>query len=335
MKLATFERLDRPQPPRVGVLAEDGSEMIDLQAVAIVRDGRPGEALCDMLALLDAETAGRQMVDELLAFAAAKHPEGCCLPLDRVRLLAPLPVPRSIRDCMVFEQHLLQATRAVVRERFPPLVWLDAFWRRAGGRRSLLLPAVWYERPLYYKGNPRSVVGPDATVIWPHYTQRLDFELELGIVIGRRGRDIPAAEAAAYIAGYTIFNDFSARDVQLREMQGRLGPAKGKDFDTGNALGPLLVTPDEVPDPYDLRMVVRVNGQTWGEGHSGQMRYRFEELIAYVSQAETLYPGDFIAAGTVGNGCGLELDRWIQPGDEIELEVERLGVLRNRVAKPS
>ncbi len=118
-------------------------------------------------------------------------------------------------------------------------------------------------------------------------------------------------------------------------MQGRLGPAKGKDFDTGNAMGPYLVTPDEVPDPYNLTMVARVNGEPWSRGNSGDMHFTFEDMIAYVSQDETLHPGEFIGSGTVGNGCGLELDRWLQPGDMVELEVEHLGVLRNRVVRPA
>jgi 2-keto-4-pentenoate hydratase/2-oxohepta-3-ene-1,7-dioic acid hydratase in catechol pathway len=116
-------------------------------------------------------------------------------------------------------------------------------------------------------------------------------------------------------------------------MQGRLGPAKSKDFDTGNVLGPYLVTPDEVPDPYQLTMQARINGQQWSCGTSADMHFTFEQMIAYISQDETLYPGDFIGSGTVPGGCGLELDRWLQPGDTVELEVERLGILRNRVQR--
>ena len=145
---------------------------------------------------------------------------------------------------------------------------------------------------------------------------------------------VPRERAREHIAGYTVFNDFSARDAQMREMAGRLGPAKGKDFDTGNAMGPFLVTTDEVPDPYALTMVARVNGEEWSRGRSGEMHHRFEDIIAHVSRDETLHPGEFIGSGTVGNGCGLELDRWIAPGDVVELEVEGLGVLRNRVVKP-
>jgi 2-keto-4-pentenoate hydratase/2-oxohepta-3-ene-1,7-dioic acid hydratase in catechol pathway len=155
------------------------------------------------------------------------------------------------------------------------------------------------------------------------------------VFVARVGQDIPRGQARKYIAAYTIFNDFSARDIQLREMQGRLEPAKGKDFDTGNAMGPYLVTLNEVPDPYNLTMIARVNGEEWSRGSSADMHYKFEDIISYISQDETLYPGEFIGSGTVGNGCGLELDRWLSPGDVVELEVERLGVLRNRVVRPT
>jgi hypothetical protein len=130
---------------------------------------------------------------------------------------------------------------------------------------------------------------------------------------------------------YTIFNDVSVRDAQAVEMEGRRGPAKGKDFDTGNAMGPCLVRADEIPNPYNLTMIARVNGEEWGRGNSGSMYWKFEDLISYISRSETLYPGEFLGLGTVGNGCGLEHMRFIKPGDVIELEVERIGVLRNRV----
>jgi len=152
------------------------------------------------------------------------------------------------------------------------------------------------------------------------------------MVIGRRGKDIPVEEAHRYIAGFTIFNDFSARDQQMREAPIGMGPSKGKDFDTGNAIGPYLVTPDEL-DVTNLRMVARVNGEVWSEGSSRGMHFSFAQLIAHVSQSETIYPGELWGSGTVTNGCGLELGRSLQPGDVVELEVEGIGILRNRVVR--
>jgi 2-keto-4-pentenoate hydratase/2-oxohepta-3-ene-1,7-dioic acid hydratase in catechol pathway len=163
----------------------------------------------------------------------------------------------------------------------------------------------------------------------------LDFELEFGCFIGQPGRDIPKEKARDHIFGYTIFNDVSARDEQMKEMPGQLGPGKGKDFDTGNVLGPCLVTTDDIPDPYRLRMEVRVNGERWGGGNSGEMHWKFEDCIAHVSRSETLVSGEFFGSGTVGSGCGLEQMRFLKPGDVVELEVEGIGVLRNRFVKSS
>ena len=192
-------------------------------------------------------------------------------------------------------------------------------------------PQAWYERPIFYHPNRFNVCGTGADVPWPAYSENMDFELEFGCYIGKAGKDIPQARAREHIFGYTIFNDFSARDEQTREMAGQLGPGKGKDFDNANAMGPCLVTAEEIGDPYRLEMVVRVNGEERGRGNSRDMRWKFEDCIAHASRSETLHPGEFFGSGTVGNGCGLESLRFLQHGDTVELEVEGIGVLRNRV----
>jgi 2-keto-4-pentenoate hydratase/2-oxohepta-3-ene-1,7-dioic acid hydratase in catechol pathway len=222
---------------------------------------------------------------------------------------------------MSFERHVLQVTRAAGLGRLAPVDRL--LERFVGPRRSLAgrLNSEFYVQPPYYRSNDRSVIGPDAEVKMPSGCQKFDYELEWGVFIGLLGRDIPADRATEYIGGYTIFNDFSARDIQLAEMRSRLGPAKGKNFDTGNAMGPCLVTPDELADPYDLTMTARVNGEEWSRARTGEAYWRFEQLIEHISRDETLYPGDFIGSGTCsgeqGMGCGLE---------------QGIGVLRNRVA---
>lgn len=238
--------------------------------------------------------------------------------LATVELLAPLTVPPQIRDFLAFEEHLKGAF---------------AMAEQLTGRHQDI-PAVWYDQPIYYKANRFSVVGPDADVRWPWYARLLDYELEVACVVGKGGVDISVAEAPAHIFGFTIFNDISARDVQAKEMEGQLGPAKCKDFDTGNVFGPWIVTADELGDPYDLSMVARVNGEEWSRGQSATMHHRFEDIIAYVSRSETLHPGELLGSGTVGGGCGLELGRFLQPDDVVELEVERIGRLRNRIVKP-
>ena len=332
MKLVTYTHPSE-SIPRVGVIDTSQEHVIDLLAAA-KRLQRPADSFSDMLTLLDGGLSALDEARRVAEYGEQERPDGTTHTLSNVKLLSPVPRPRSIRDCMAFEGHLVHAMRTVVKWKFPPLSWADRGTEKILGRGFLRPPRVWYERPIYYKGNPASVIGTETDVVWPSFTKKLDFELEFGVFIGRTGCDVPVSEAASYIAGFAIFNDFSTRDLQLEEMKGRLGPAKSKHFDTGNAIGPWLVTPDEIENAYGLTMQARVNGEEWSRGCSDRMHFSFEEIISAISECETLHPGDFIGSGTVPGGCGLELDRWIQPGDLIELEVSGLGVLRNRVLRP-
>jgi 2-keto-4-pentenoate hydratase/2-oxohepta-3-ene-1,7-dioic acid hydratase in catechol pathway len=231
------------------------------------------------------------------------------LSLGLAQWLAPIDPP-VMRDCLAFEQHL-----------------------RNSFLKSLpKVPDQHYQMPLYYKGNPLTLIGHEQDALWPDYTKQMDYELELGFVIGRSGKDLTPENALSYLFGVTIFNDFSARDIQLQEMQGLLGPTKGKDFAT--ALGPWITTADEL-DVHNLTMVARVNGEEWSRGSSSTMMWRVEELLAYISKAEGIVAGELIGSGTVGLGCGLELGKLLKPGDVVELEVEGIGELRNRVGTPS
>jgi 2-keto-4-pentenoate hydratase/2-oxohepta-3-ene-1,7-dioic acid hydratase in catechol pathway len=225
------------------------------------------------------------------------------------RLLAPLR-PRSLRDFLAFEGHLRNAYAALGRD----------------------IPAEWYDVPAYYKGLPDTVIGPGAEVPWPAYTDALDHELELAAIIGHRVRDVRREDAAGCIFGYTIWNDVSARDVQRREGAVGMGPGKAKDWDGSNVLGPCIVTADEF-DASDAPMRVRVNGEVWGEDTSAHMHHAFADLIAYASQAQTLYPGEVFGSGTAAGGSGLELGRRLEEGDVVELEVEGIGVLRNTIGR--
>lgn len=225
-------------------------------------------------------------------------------------LLAPLR-PRSLRDFLSFEGHLKNAMTNLGRP----------------------IASEWYTTPAYYKGMPDTVIGPEQEIPWPAYTEKLDHELELAIVIGKPGKDIPRERALDHVFGYTIWNDMSARDVQSRELPVGMGPAKAKDWDGSNVLGPCLVTADEL-DISDLRMTVRVNGDTWGGDTTAHMHHRVEDLIAYASQAQTLYPGEVLGSGTATGGSGVELNRWLAPGDLIEMEADGIGTLRNRVGRP-
>ncbi len=326
MKLVTY--FDADAQPRTGVLSSDEMSVLDLTQAAESLGDVSVELFESMQRMLDDFDAAKSFAARAVDTADSLPPKAV-LPLSGIRLAAPLPRPRSLRDCLAFERHLIGCMRTVAKWKSRPLAALDAGLERLVGRGFLRPPDVWYRRPVYYKGNPGSVVGHEAAVCWPSFTQKLDFELEFAIVIGRGGVNIPASRAREHIAGFVLFNDFSARDIQLDEMAGKLGPAKSKDFDTGNALGPWLVTTDSVPETLQLR--VRVNGEEWGRGCSADMQFSMEEIVEYISRDETLFPGDVIGSGTVPGCCGLELDRGIQPGDVVELEADGIGVLRNRV----
>lgn len=331
MILASFQAADGTA--RVAAVQRDRASLIDLQAAHIALRGAPDPTFADMIALMEGGEAAldraRALEERFADTSVGTDP--VVIGLTDVRLLAPVPRPTQMRDFSVFEQHMKQAGAAIARMRA----------ERTGDSGPLptpadiRLPPVFYTQPLYYKANRMNVVGPDAEVRWPSYCQKMDFELEFGVFIGRAGRDIDAANAQAHIFGYTIFNDFSARDAQELEMSGPFGPCKGKDFDSGNVMGPWIVTPDELPDPYALTMIARVNGEEWCRNTSAGMIHSFETMIAHASRDETLHPGEFLGSGTVGGGSGLEIGRWLKPGDVVELEVQGIGVLRNRVIGPA
>lgn len=227
-------------------------------------------------------------------------------------LRAPLR-PRTIRDFLAFEGHLKNAFAGLGKE----------------------IPGEWYSVPAYYKGLPDTVIGPEDEIPYPRYTSKIDHELELAAIIGVQGKDLTAANALEHVFGYTIWNDMSARDVQTQELPIGMGPCKAKDWDGSNVLGPCIVTPDEL-DPHDTDLEVRINGERWGGNNTSTMHHRFEDLIAYASQDLTLRAGEVFGSGTVTGGSGLELDRWLNPGDLIEMEAEHIGILRNRVGpKPA
>jgi len=237
--------------------------------------------------------------------------------IDEVNFLSPLK-PNTLRDGYAFEQHVKTANKNRGRE----------------------VPQEWYEFPVFYFTNPNAIFGHEDEIPYPPYTNAMDYELEIAVVIGKAGMNIKLEEAEQYIFGYTIFNDWSARDVQRKEMAVGLGPAKGKDF--ASALGPVIVTRDAIADKatgrpgvFDLTMSARVNGMEMSRGNFKDMHWSFGEIIARASESVMLYPGDVIGSGTVGTGCLLELTKfqgpWLKHGDVVELEIERIGVLRNVV----
>ncbi|MES2255449.1 MAG: fumarylacetoacetate hydrolase family protein [Pseudomonadota bacterium] len=322
MKFVTFEKEGEIAP---GVLTEVG-DILDLKR-ASRHFGKP--AFTDMISVIAAGSAGIEAIRDWLRSA----PASCSVRMANVRLKAPLPRPNQIRDFANYELHVRQAIASSLKLRAnatpDPAATLAKF--HASGLD--VIPQIWFDQPLYFKGNPMSVIGPDEDVVWPSYAKLMDYELELAVVVTGPVRDLTRENAADAIFGYTIFNDFSARDAQSRETQFRLGPAKGKDFDTGNAIGPVIVTRDEIPDPNALTMIARVNGEERVRTHSGGMQHSVIDTLVHVSQSETLYPGDLFGLGTVGNGCGYESLTFLNEGDLVELEIEGIGKLRNRLVR--
>ena len=281
---------------RVGVLSEDARQVAALP---------PGTTL---LGLLRSGTDLNEVGKAALADRSELHAVGA------VHVLAPVPEPPAIRDFMAFEQHVQSAAR----------------------HRGEEVPEAWFRLPVFYFSNPASIFGSHDPIRIPPGCDRFDFELEVACVIGREACDVAAPDALDYVAGFTIFCDWSARDLQLEEMAVGLGPAKGKDAAT--TLGPVLVTPDELADVrtdtgYDLAMRAWVNGRLLGEDRWSSVRFSFGEMIERASRGTRLRPGDVLGSGTCGNGCLSELRRsygtldWLRGSDVVRLEVERLGVI--------
>ena len=254
--------------------------------------------------------------------------------INDVNLLAPIPNPNSLRDAYAFRQHVETSRK----------------------NRGLEMIKEFDEFPVFYFSNHNAIYGPqDEIKCMPSHFEKLDFELEIAIVIGKEGRNLKANEASSYIAGYMIMNDVSARGLQMKEMKLNLGPAKGKDF--ASVIGPYLVTPDEIKDKlidkgghgsiYDLKMSCFLNNQLVSEGNFKDMNWTFEQIIERVSYGATIYPGDIIGSGTVGTGCLLELNGtgkikdsnynevWLKEGDVIKMKIDKLGEISNKIVSES
>jgi fumarylacetoacetate (FAA) hydrolase len=323
---------------RHGVIV--GADILDVVRALVVLDrveGRTdaneasvaGKYGRDMVGFIEHQDAAMPRLCEAIRRAQSSelspHLDGQPLrfPLAGASLLAPLPRPPSMRDGYAFRQHVATARK----------------------NRGLEMIPEFDQFPVFYFTNHQAVVGPGDVRVMPRHLERLDFELEAAIVVGKRGRNVKAGEADALIFGMTIMNDLSARALQMEEMKMSLGPAKGKDFAT--ALGPYLVTLDELADKttktphgakFDLKMTAALNGKQYSAGNLADMNWTFAQILERASYGVDLFPGDVVGSGTCGTGCFLELngskvttDLWMQVGDVITLEIERLGKLENRI----
>lgn len=303
MKFVTFKNPDGET--RAGLLINNG--IVDINKAS------KGELPSDLLGFLKNQERYLPVVQKMIM--TESKPD---FTLDEVQLQTPLPDPPSFRDFMSFEKHVANS--------------------RAKTNSSV--PEQWYQIPVFYFSNHHVIVGPKASVKVPNKTKCLDFELEIACIIGKQGTNIKADEAEDYIFGFSILNDWSARDLQAQEMMVGLGPAKGKDFAT--SIGPYIITKDEIEKfksgkGYDLKMTAKINGEQYTDGNWNEIHYSFGEMIERASDSVTLYPGDIIGSGTVGWGCIGELpaekQRWLQPGDVVELEIEQLGSLKNFIVE--
>jgi 2-keto-4-pentenoate hydratase/2-oxohepta-3-ene-1,7-dioic acid hydratase in catechol pathway len=244
--------------------------------------------------------------------------------------------PASYRDFMLYERHVIDATRGYVRRFMPRALPLALGWERLTRRTfpAFRPKPLWYRQPIYYMGNYLAFVADGSQIRWPAYAQVLDYELELGFVLTKPLVDANPAEAEAAIGGFVVFNDWSARDVQRAEMDSGFGPQKAKHF--CNAMSAVLVSADEIlPRWQSLSGRVRINGRTVAEVSTAGPRYSLGEALAHASRGETLHPGEFFATGTLPGGSGMENGHYPAPGDTVELELDGVGRLSNRVSTPT
>lgn len=302
------------------------AKVLDIEAAQKRRGGNRDAAFGSMLALIEAGPAAWDRARILLR----SPPEEDLLNRSSVRLCAPLPRPVRLRDCSLFLEHMENALKIAGQRAVAAAPDAESAERERNNPRYVMQP-IFRERVIYYNADVGSVSGPDDDIVWPRESKWIDYELEWACVVGKTARDVAPADARSHIFGYTVFNDWSARDIQMAVMAANLGPGEGKDFDGGYGLGPCIATPDEFADPYTLTMTARINGEEWSRGSTASMYHRFEDAIVQFSRGKTIRAGEVIGSGTVLSGCGFELGRQLSPGDTVELKVEGIGVLRNRI----
>lgn len=311
----------------LGAWIDGDRKTVDLRRAAELGGETDLAPFASMLALIE---AGEDAWDR--ARRLMRHPPAETV-IDSVkcRLLSPLPMPTQIRDFLCFEGHLIAAFQGAARLAAKLSGATDEQMDEVVRQGDWAVPDIWYDQPVYYLAGRTEIAAHDDDIRIPSYCSYFDFELEFAAVIGKAGRNLSREHARDHIFGYTIYNDWSARDEQVKAMRGMLGPGKGKDFGQGITLGPCIVTADEIGDAYALDMKAFVNGEQWSAGNSRDMHYRFEDCIANVTRSQTLFPGEIIGSGTVPGGCGLEQGRFLKEGDIVELDVAGIGRLRNKL----
>lgn len=318
MRLVTFQHADGL--PRLGALHGAQDDVVDLTGAD---QGRG--PLQSMRALMAAGARGLDMAAEAVEAAVRR---GQIVPKAGARLLSPLGHPTLIRDFATMETHMRNYLMLRAAERSQgmpdPVAYIEA--ERKAGR--LDMPRNWLTVYQHHIGNPLNTMGPEDTLARPANVGELDYELELAAVIGKRARDVSADEAGEYIFGYTLMNDFTARDIQRAEGK---AAGKSKDFDGSYSLGPCILTRDEFRRMPEVRVRSRLNGVLQAQDSVSSMRLSFEQLLSYISRSCTVHPGEVFASGTFAMGCGYEKGRLLEDGDTVEIEADGIGTLRNHV----
>lgn len=309
---------------RLGAFLEQDKFILDLNSASDIMD-IAGDCFSDMLSFIE---SGKRGLDLAKLLIDAK-PDMAIVKSSDIKLLPPLTRPVTIRSCGLFIQHLESAAHHM--SELENKESSNSPENKTALMKITKVLQLVRNRVGYMSYSPKYVSGPDDDIHIPIYSQWLDFELEIAAIIGKEGKDISKNNAAEYIFGYTIFNDWSARDEQKIWMDVGLNPGKGKEFDCSKGIGPCIVAPDEIGDPYNLQMVARVNGEEWGRGSTKDMHHQFEDAIADFSRSETLLPGEVVGSGTITGGSGIDQGRRLKEGDIVELEIENIGILRNKV----
>lgn len=326
MRLVTFRSRTQPNSKsRIGALVQNDTNIVDLTSL---HEGQPEFA--SMLEFIRGGDAALDRARESVKSAQAKN-QGLVASQDAT-LLNPLPNPPLVRDWGMMAEHAefflrLSANARAAREADP-----KAALEKLKAQGALSLPKNYFTLPRFYVANPLNIAGPEAEIKWPRQCETLDYELEMGLVIGKTGKDIPKERGREYMFGLTMLNDFTMRDIQQQE-----GSASGrsKEFDGSYAIGPCIATIDEFPDIYNITTRTRLNGEQKTQSSTKTLRVTFERLIEHISADNTLHAGEIFGTGTFEGGCGVETSRLLQDGDVIELEAEGIGTLRNTVRRQS
>lgn len=322
MKLYTYATADGAQRVAAQI---DPDTLLDLQAAAERLTGQCAPHFNSMQSLIESGDRGLDSARTMIEAA----PDACRLKLEGLSLLSPLPTPTKLRDGGFFLEHNEIIAEYMGRLSVAKAPDPEAAFEELRKSGKLKLPEVFYRRLLYYPGNHHSVIGHNQPLKWPSDIEVIDYELELAVVVGCGGANLTAEEMPEHIFGYTLFNDWSARDLQAELIPTFVGTAMGKEF--ANSLGPCIVTRDEIADPHALELTCSVDGEVWSRGWTKNMYHSFYSGLALASRITPLVAGEVMGSGTPAHGSAMEQGKKLVPGQTVSLHCDQIGTLSNRI----